>query len=149
LAKLRGNLLSDQYLRAVLPLVQERIDTLADFVPYGEFFFSGDVSYEESARSKLVAKDRTPPQTAKALRVLLEEHLDPILEWSSANIETAMRAFCEASAWTPKELFMPVRVAVTGRTATPPLFETMEVLGKARCRRRIRRAMEALRSMKA
>ena len=149
LAKLRGNLLSDQYLRAVLPLVQERIDTLADFVPYGEFFFSGDVSYEESARSKLVAKDRTPPQTTKALRVLLEEHLDPILEWSSANIETAMRAFCEASAWTPKELFMPVRVAVTGRTATPPLFETMEVLGKARCRRRIRRAMEALRSMKA
>ena len=44
---------------------------------------------------------------------------------------------------------MPVRVALTGRTATPPLFETMEVLGKARCRWRLRRAVETLRGMKA
>jgi glutamyl-tRNA synthetase len=44
---------------------------------------------------------------------------------------------------------MPVRVALTGRTATPPLFETMEVLGKARCRSRLRRAIETLRGMKA
>jgi glutamyl-tRNA synthetase len=60
-----------------------------------------------------------------------------------------MREFCEAQEWTPKELFMPIRIAVTGRTATPPLFETMEVLGKARCRWRLRRAMETLRGMKA
>jgi glutamyl-tRNA synthetase len=149
LAKLGGNVLSDEYLQAILPLVQERIETLADFVPYAEFFFSGDVSYDESARSKMVAKGRTPPQTAKAFRALLEDHLDPILEWEAAHIEAAMRDFCETSEWAPKELFMPVRIAVTGRAATPPLFETMEVLGKARCRWRLRRAMETLRSMKA
>jgi glutamyl-tRNA synthetase len=43
---------------------------------------------------------------------------------------------------------MPVRVAVTGRTATPPLFETMAVLGKETCRRRLRSAIEVLRTMK-
>ena len=149
LARLRGNTFSDDYLQAILPLVQERIDTLADFVAYSDFFFVGEVRYEELALPKLVAKGRTPPETAKAFRVLLEAHIDGILEWNAANIESAMREFCEAQEWTPKELFMPIRIAVTGRTATPPLFETMEVLGKARCRWRLRRAMETLRGMKA
>jgi glutamyl-tRNA synthetase len=148
LARLRGNVLSDEYLGAILPLVQERIDTLADFVAYAEFFFVGELSFDEAALAKLVAKGRTPPQTAKAFRVLLEDHLDGVLEWRAATIEDAMRSFCEGNDWTPKELFMPVRIAVTGRTATPPLFETMEVLGKARCRWRLRRAMETLRGMK-
>jgi glutamyl-tRNA synthetase len=149
LAGLREDSLSDEYLKAILPLVQERIDTLADFVAYADFFFVGDVRYEESALPKLVAKGRTPPQTAKGFRLLLEEHLDGVLEWQAATIEGAMREFCEANKWTAKELFMPVRIAVTGRTATPPLFETMEVLGKARCRWRLRRAIETLRGMKA
>ena len=149
LMRLRNTVLSDAYLQAILPLVQERIDTLADFVPYADFFFVGDVCYEDTALPKLVAKNHTPPKTAKAFRVLLEEHLDTILEWTAANIEAAMRAFCEAREWNPKELFMPIRIAVTGRTATPPLFETMEVLGKPRCRWRLRRAMETLRGMKA
>ena len=149
LARLHGTVFADDYLQAVLPLVRERIDTLAEFVPCAEFFFVGDVRYEETALPKLVAKNNTPPQTAKAFRILLEEHLDAVLEWNAANIEAAMRAFCEACEWNPKELFMPIRIAVTGRTATPPLFETMEVLGKARCRWRLRRAMETLRGMKA
>ncbi len=148
LTRLRGNLVSDEYLGAILPLVQERIDTLADFVAYADFFFVGEVSIDESALPKMVAKGRTPPQTAKAFRMLLEDHLDAVLEWNAATVEDAMRSFCEANEWTPKELFMPVRIAVTGRTATPPLFETMEVLGKARCRWRLRRAMETLRGMK-
>jgi glutamyl-tRNA synthetase len=147
LTRLRGNVLSDAYLQAILPLVQERIDTLADFVAYADFFFVGDVRYEETALPKLVAKNRTPPQTAKAFRTLLEEHLDSILEWNAVNIEAAIRAFCDAHEWTPKELFMPIRIGVTGRTATPPLFETMEVLGKARCRWRLRGAMDTLRGM--
>jgi glutamyl-tRNA synthetase len=148
LSKLRDHVLSDRYLQALLPLVRERIDTLADFVPYAEFFFAADVRYEESALPKLVAKNRTPPQTSKALRVLLEDHLDSVLDWSAANIEAATRAFCETHDWTAKELFMPIRVAVTGRTATPPLFETMEVLGKSRCRWRLRRAIETMRGLK-
>jgi len=44
---------------------------------------------------------------------------------------------------------MPVRIAVTGKAATPPLFETMAVLGKEVCRRRLRRAAETLRAMAA
>jgi len=149
LERLRGGVLSDNYLLRILPLVQERVDTLADFVPYAEFFFVGDVEYDPAALPKMVAKNHTAPQTAKAFRLLLENHLDQILEWDVENVEGAMREFCDENEWSPKELFMPVRVALTGRTATPPLFETMEVLGKARCRWRLRRAIEMLRGMKA
>ena len=149
LERLRGGVLSDDYLLRILPLVQERVDTLADFVPYAEFFFVDEVTYDSTALPKMVAKNHTAPQTAKAFRLLLENHLDPILEWNAENIEEAVRGFCDDNDWESKELFMPVRVALTGRTATPPLFETMEVLGKARCRSRLRRAAETLRGMKA
>jgi glutamyl-tRNA synthetase len=149
LARLVDGPLAAEYLRRIVPLVQERVDTLADFVPYAGFFFAGEVEYAPQALPKLVAAGRTPAETAKALRTLLEDHLDPMLDWKAEAIEGALRAFLEASGWSNKELFMPVRVAVTGRTATPPLFETMEVLGKERCRRRLRRAAELLKTMKA
>jgi len=149
LARLRQESLSDDYLLRILPLVSERIDTLADFVPYSGFFFSGNVEYDPQAVPKLVAKNRTPPQTAKAFRLLLEEHLDALESWSAAVIEEALRAFCDANDWSPKELFMPVRIAMTGRTATPPLFETMEVLGKERCRWRLRQAIATLQTIKS
>ena len=90
----------------------------------------------------------TPPQSAKLLRKLLEERLDPLLEWNAETLEAALRRFAEERELRPKDLFMPVRVAVTGRTATPPLFETMAVLGRELSRYRIRRAIEVLRSMK-
>ena len=102
-----------------------------------------------TAKAKMVMRDRTPPQTAKIFRRLVEEALDPILDWSAESLEEALRGFCEGNDLKPKELFMPLRIAVTGRTATPPLFDTMAVLGKEICRRRLRSAIEVLRTMKA
>jgi glutamyl-tRNA synthetase len=148
LDRLRGNLLGDAYLMQIMPLVHERIEKLEDFIEYAAFFFIGEVEYDEAARKRLVAKKKTPAETGKALRVLLEEHLDQLLDWQEEQLEAALRRFCEAYGWTPKEVFMPVRIAVTGRAATPPLFETMAVLGKEICRRRLRRAIEVLRGMK-
>ena len=148
LERLRRDLYSDAYFLKILPLVRERIDTLEQFAEYSQFFFAGTLEYDETARKKLVVKGRTAPQSAKILRVLLEETLDPLMEWDVAHLELAVRTAGEKAALTPKELFMPLRVAVTGRPATPPLFDTMEVLGKETCRRRIRRAIEVLRSMK-
>jgi glutamyl-tRNA synthetase len=148
LDRLRGDLLSDGYLLRVLSLVQERIDTLEQFVAYAGFFFVGEVQYDDKERRKLVAPKHTPVETAKTLRTLLDDHLDQVLDWSAEVLEEVLRKYCEATGWTPKELFMPVRVAVTGRTATPPLFETMAVLGKEICRLRLRQAVETLRTIK-
>ncbi len=149
LGRLREGLFSDRYLLEVLPLAHERIETLADFFSYADFFFTGDVDYDDAARAKMVMRDRTPAQTAKLFRLLLEESLDSILDWSAETIEGTLRSFCEGNDLKPKDLFMPIRIAVTGRAATPPLFDTMAVLGKEICRWRLRSAIEVLRTMKA
>jgi glutamyl-tRNA synthetase len=145
IARLRGHLLSDDYLRRVLPLCQERIDTLEAFFDYASFFFVGEVAYDASALAAMVPGGRAPAEVAKTLAALVERRIDPILDWASATIESELRAFAEEGGWAPKDLLMAVRAAITGRTATPPLFETMSVLGKEVCRRRLRRAAETLR----
>src|SRR5205823_3023033 len=100
------------------------------------------------AMTELVPKGRAPAETARALQAILEERIDPLLEWDAAHVETALRAFAEASAWSAKDVFMTVRVAATGRAATPPLFDTLAVLGKEVVRRRLRRAIEVLKAAK-
>jgi glutamyl-tRNA synthetase len=144
LERLRGNLLSDEYLLRVLPLCQERIETLEDFFDYAGFFFSGEVAYDQAALSAMVPQGRTPAETAKMLSSLLEEKIDRLVEWTDAVIESELRAFGDSAGWSVKELFMAVRIATTGRSATPPLFETLAVLGKETCRRRIRKAVDLL-----
>jgi glutamyl-tRNA synthetase len=144
--RLRGHLLSDDYLQKVLSLCRERIFTLEGFFEYASFFFVGEVAYDEAALEEMVPKGRAPAEVAKVLGFLLDRTLDPLVEWTAAELEGALRGFAEAEGWPPNDLFMTVRVATTGRSATPPLFETLAVLGKETCRRRLRRAGEALRA---
>ena len=146
LDRLRAQLLSEDHLLEVLPLVQERIDTLEGFFEYASFFFVGEVPYDEAARKAMVPKGRTPAETSKALRALLEEEIDPILDWTHGTLEASIRRFAERAGWAPNELFMTVRVATTGRAASPPLFETLAALGKETCRRRLRRAADVLKT---
>ncbi len=144
LERLRGHALGDDYLLRVLPLVQERIDTLEAFFDYAWFFFAGELAYDEAALAAMVPKGRTAAETAKGLGKLVETEIDPLLAWRADTLEAALTTFGESSGWPQKEVLMTVRVALTGRSATPPLFETAEVLGKELCRRRLRRAASVL-----
>ena len=72
------------------------------------------------------------------------ERIDKQFGWTRDWLEPMLRALSEEKGWKVKDLLMPVRVAVTGKTATPPLFETMELMGKEVCRRRLREAAAAL-----
>jgi glutamyl-tRNA synthetase len=144
LARLKREPLSDARLLEVLPLVQERIDTLEGFFDYASFFFTGQLAYDADAMRALVPKSRTAAETQKLVRALVEDELDPLFEWKKDTLEGRIRAFADRAGWPPAELFMTVRVATTGRAASPPLFETLAVLGKETCRRRLRRAAEAL-----
>jgi glutamyl-tRNA synthetase len=148
IGRLRGHLLSDEYLGAVIALCRERVDTLEGFFDYAGFFFTGEIAYDAEALRGMVPAERTPPAAAKALLALLETSVDGLLDWNAETVETALRTFAEGEGWRPKDLYMTVRLAVTGRSATPPLFETMAVLGKDACRRRLRRAAEVLRGTK-
>jgi len=126
----------------VIPLVRDRIDKLEDFASYAEFFFSGKVAHKAE---ELLPKGRTAADVKPWLEAVLER-FDTIVKWDHSTLDAAMRELCEKLQIKPKDLFMPIRVAVTGRTATPGLFETMEVLGKEVCRTRTRDAILALKA---
>ena len=124
----------------ILPLVRERIKQLDDFIPATEFFFSGDLDYKAVA-----AELHLPEVAAKDLKkaiLALVEKLDELDGWRAAELEAASRAFCTDGGWDTKAWFMLLRLIVTGRKASPPLFDTMEVLGKEMVRRRMRQGAE-------
>ena len=140
--RIRNWRLSDEMLRRLVPLVHERIRRLDDFIPAIEYFLAGDLDYTH-VLADLVPKTRDAAATAEVLVGLVEE-LDLASGYSVATIEPIVRAYTEKIEWKTKELFMALRVAITGRTAAPPLFDTMEVLGKELVRRRLRTAAQRL-----
>jgi len=140
LDRLYGEVFSREQLARVVPLVQERIRRLEEFVPMTDFFFAGGLTYDPAT---LLPKKIEAAPAKKALAELVER-LDALVGWTEPALEEALRRHAEESGWKAKDLFMMVRVAVTGRTATPPLFATMAVVGKPMCQFRLRRAVDAL-----
>jgi glutamyl-tRNA synthetase len=144
-SRLREWRLSDAHLTRVAALLRDRIERLDQFIPTGEFFFSGDLAYGP----ELTPKGRTPRETASMLGDLAEE-LDALRgPFLAPALEPLVRGFTEKRGWKPGDLFGAVRVAITGRSASPGLFETMEVLGKELTRRRLRLAIEHLHRQKS
>ena len=143
--RIRETVLTDEKLLAVMPLVHERIEKLEDFVDHSMFFFNGDVPYEHEIAEALIPKGQSAKSSAAALEAVLEI-IDGVPTIEAEPMEAQMRAAADKIGWKAKDLFMPVRIAVTGRKATPPLFTTMAVLGKERCRRRLRNAIAQLKT---
>ena len=130
----------DPYFEQALALEQERVKKLSDFGDALRFFF---VEQVDPDMKFLVKKKGTPEETADALTQvvgLVAEHDVDDVERS----EDYLRGLAEELGWKAGELFMPIRVAITGSRATPPLFETLKVLGKERVVKRLQRAIELL-----
>ena len=141
--QIRSRVLSDDYLKEIIPLVHERVEKLEDFIEQTAFFFTGDVAYDEAATGSLVGKGRTPKEASVMFKAVLEK-IDGMSEVGVSGIEEALKQVVAELELKPRDVFMPVRIAVTGRKASPSLFETMSVLGKERCRRRLRGAIDHL-----
>ncbi|HEU4733949.1 MAG TPA: glutamate--tRNA ligase, partial [Kofleriaceae bacterium] len=104
--------------------------------------FSGDLDLAP-VMGELAVPDVAPADVAKALLAYVER-FEARVGWTKQMLEDEANAWVAELGWKTKHAFMLLRVAVTGRTATPPLFETMVALGKEITRRRLRRAAEAL-----
>jgi glutamyl-tRNA synthetase len=121
----------------VAPLVQERVSTLGQASEMIAFLLveEGDFRVDEDAARKQLGEPGRPVLDAAV------EALDPVTDWSAAEIEQALRAaLVEGLGLKPRNAYGPVRVAITGRTVSPPLFESMEVLGRERSLARLRAA---------
>jgi glutamyl-tRNA synthetase len=137
LQRLRAWRLNDEFLLSVIPLVHERIRRLDEFVPATTFYFAGDLDY--TGITELVPKNRTPAETAKLLLAVLEV-MDSWRTPDWEGLEAQVRELAEGKGWKPRELFMTLRVAVTGRSVSPPLIPSMQVIGREITRRRLRQA---------
>jgi glutamyl-tRNA synthetase len=148
--------LSKEFIARVIPLVRERMRLLSDFIAKTDFLFAGDLDPKLSA-AEIVPKGKTPKAVADMLIGWVEALEDPgedevaraaMRTFSPKALEEFTRVFCEKSAVETKELFMAVRLAVTGKAATPPLFDTLEVLGRDLTRRRVRQMASFLKTLK-
>lgn len=125
------------YVERVLRLEQERMKTLADAPAMTAFFFDETIEYDPAL---LIAKGMDLQGTASGLR-LAEERLRELADWEASVMEARLRALVGELGLKPVQLFTSLRVALTGRTVSPPLFETMEVLGRERSLRRLQGAL--------
>jgi glutamyl-tRNA synthetase len=140
---LQREIFSADYLKQIVPLIRERVEKFEDFIGATHFFFSGDLKYDTAL---LLPKGRAPADTAQALADALDA-LETLEVWKVADITAAMEKFLSEKNLKAKDIYMPLRVATTGAKETPPLFESMEVIGKEMVRRRVRCAIAALHAL--
>jgi len=129
------------YLRTMLPLLHERLPTLGAFHDLAAFFYETPLTYDKNL---LIPKGRNAREMAKILTEVTEHLQQDEGSWRETELENVMRTYIEGAKGDARSLFMTLRVAMTGRTASPPLFATMQVLGKELCLTRLEDAVAML-----
>ncbi len=127
-------------LARIVPIVQERIVTLDDAIEIAGFFFRRDVTPDPAT---LVAKGLTAAESLAALH-RARDVLAALPGFAAAATEPPLRALAEELGLKPGQLFGILRAAVTGQMVSPPLFESMAIVGRETCLARLGRAAELL-----
>lgn len=112
------------WLNKVVALSQERIKTLREIVSLTDFFFKKEIEIDKEATEKFL----TAPEAQTILKLTLEK-LAEIEEFKTEKIEKAFRQIPEELQIKPKVVFQTIRATITGKTISPPLFESIELLG--------------------
>src|SRR6202034_1946899 len=122
----------------IAPLLQERVKTLRDVVPMADFFFVDELAPYDPA-------ELIPQKGDQAMARTVLEQARGILadaEFTHAGLEPGLRAGADRLKIKAGQMFQPIRVAVCGRKNAPPLFETLEVLGRETTLARIAQALQ-------
>jgi glutamyl-tRNA synthetase len=138
-----GFVIDAQKMERITPLIRERIKLLRDVLTVADFFFVSELAPYDMA--ELIPKKG---DAALALRVL--ERASEALataDFSHDGLESTLRSAAEGLGIKAGQMFEPIRVAVCGRKTAPPLFGTLEVLGRDTCLARIARAIEKLKGI--
>jgi glutamyl-tRNA synthetase len=127
----------------IVPLIKERIKLLSETAEMADFFFTdGDLDYD--VETLLGKKYAGQPDTARDALERVIAAAEGAGDWTHEALEAAIRPLAEGLGVKAGDLFGLVRVAITGRTAAPPLFETMELLGREKTLEQLRTAVRKL-----
>ncbi len=127
------------YILRMAPLIQERARTLSEVPQLSDFFFIDKLEYNAGLLLGKINKE----EAIRSLRVSTDK-MNDLKNWDAASLEVVFRPLADELKLKTGVFFGLLRVAVTGRTAAPPLFQTMEVLGKERCLKRLKIALAKL-----
>jgi glutamyl-tRNA synthetase len=127
-------------MRQVTPLIRERIHTLRDFAMQADIFFVKDLAPYDAAE---LIPQKGDAAMAKAALESASQILAQV-EFSHDPLKAALEAGAAALKVKNGQLYQPIRVAVCGRKNAPPLFETLEVMGRQACLNRIAKALDLL-----
>ena len=131
---------SEEAVLKITPLLKERMATLDECVDLSEFFFKENV---EPKAEELVAKGLTPAQSAEVAQKTYEI-LSALPDMKLTTSEPPMREYVENSGLSAGQVFGIMRVAITGQRVSPPLFESMEIIGREKVLARMKNAVEML-----
>lgn len=116
---------SEQIIRKTVPLIKERIKKLSDYLMLCEFFFKKPEKYEVDLKDK------------KELLKNIYQELEKVSDWKADVIGQSMQNLVKMLGIKAGEFFMILRVVITGKKVSPPLNESMEILGKEECLKRL------------
>jgi glutamyl-tRNA synthetase len=123
-------------LRKAVRSLKERVKTLVEMADLSEFYFCERIAYDEKAAGKFLSKE-TVPVLKQAIAALSKESV-----LGKENVHRLIQELAEARAEPLVKIAQPIRVALTGRSVSPPIDEVMEVLGKEKVIKRLQRAIE-------
>jgi glutamyl-tRNA synthetase len=136
-----ATLAADERFDHLIPLIQERIKHLTDAAAMIDWAFAEEITYPDPAQ--LVGKKLTPAESVQVFDAGIEV-LQSVEPFALHELEEAFRARADAMGIKVGSFFAPFRVAITGKTVSPPLFESMVVLGRAETLRRVQGARAVL-----
>jgi glutamyl-tRNA synthetase len=119
----------------IIETLHARSKTLADMVEQALFYFADDIDYEEKAAKKFLK-----PAVLEALKRLVSQ-FEILDEFSEENLESAFKAVMDQTGLKLGKIAQPVRVALTGKTASPGIFEVAAILGKDKVLSRLQKAI--------
>lgn len=135
LASLGYDIQEGPFIERVIETLHARSKTLKDMARDARFYFEEEVSYDETAAKKFLK-----PASLEPIRLLLAE-LEKLEKFDEANLENTFKTVMEKTGLKLGKIAQPVRVALTGRTASPGIFEIMDIIGKKRVLSRLKKAI--------
>ena len=128
-----------EWLARITALVQDRLRVLDDIVEEHGFFFQEPLTYQQDAVDRFLSQNGIVERLQE-----LRNRLSGLAAFETAKIEEVTRGVAAEGQLSSKQLIQPVRVAVTGRAVSPPLFETMSILGRVKVLSRLEHAATVL-----
>ena len=135
---MRDRVFSADYLRQLYPFVMERMERLDQFMDNNAFFFNGALRYDAI---DLIPQGKSSTEV-RSMLAELAELLDEVYDWDAEHLKQALDAHKAKLGWKPKDYFMTVRMVTTGRKDSPPLVESLVIIGREMTRFRLRNACD-------